>query len=166
MEQSQEQKAIEKANSIYIDGCFDLCHCGHFNAIRQASLLNERLVVGVNSETEIIAVKGPPILNAEERCAIIESCKWVTKIEPDTPYTPSAEVLDSYNCEYYAHGDDPAINAEGVDICEMLRKINRFKEIKRTTGVSTTDITGRMLRIVLKDQLPASVKEAPRQKFL
>ncbi len=42
-------------------------HCGHFNAIRQAGLLCDDLVVGVNSDAGIIAVKGPPVLTAEER---------------------------------------------------------------------------------------------------
>ena len=30
-----------------MDGCFDLVHSGHFNALRQAKALTERLVIGV-----------------------------------------------------------------------------------------------------------------------
>lgn len=37
----------------YVDGAFDLIHSGHYNAIRQASLLCDELVVGVNSSEEI-----------------------------------------------------------------------------------------------------------------
>ena len=118
-------------------------------------MLAPRLVVGVNSDEDIFITKGPSILNIHERCAIIESCKWVTEVERDTPYTVSEEVLDQYNCEGYAHGDDPAINSEGIDICIKLRELGRFRLIKRTTGVSTTDITGRLLRLVSKD--PAEV---------
>jgi len=55
----------------YIDGAFDLVHCGHFNAIRQAALISDVLVVGVNSQAGITAVKGPPVLNSGERAAII-----------------------------------------------------------------------------------------------
>jgi ethanolamine-phosphate cytidylyltransferase len=152
----------EKSNSIFIDGCFDLVHCGHFNAIRQAALLAPRLVVGVCSDEDIALTKGPPILNVHERCAIIESCKWVTQVERDTPYTPSVDVLDKFNCLCYAHGDDPCINSEGVDVCKVLQDIGRFKMIKRTTGVSTTDITGRLLRLVCKTNIAPQVKEAPR----
>jgi len=158
----------QKQNSVYIDGCFDLVHCGHFNAIRQASLLAPRLVVGVNSDEDIFITKGPSILNINERCAIIESCKWVTEVQRDTPYSVSEEVLDLYNCQSYAHGDDPCITSDGIDICEKLREVGRFRMIKRTTGVSTTDITGRLLRLVCRDmaEVPKGIKEPPKQKFL
>ena len=149
-----EKSLIEKQNSIFIDGCFDLVHCGHFNAIRQAALLAPRLVVGVCNDEDIIKTKGPSILNLDERCAIIKACKWVTEVQPGTPYTPTPEGLDKFNCIAYAHGDDPCYNAYGVDICKELEKIGRFRLIKRTTGVSTTDITARLLRLVCKDTIP------------
>ena len=38
---------------IYIDGCFDLVHAGHYNAIRQARTMCDQLVVGVCSDEEI-----------------------------------------------------------------------------------------------------------------
>lgn len=44
---SPKQKKFKR---IYIDGCFDLMHSGHFNAIRQAKELTEELVVGVISD--------------------------------------------------------------------------------------------------------------------
>lgn len=45
------------------------------------------LVVGVNDEKGIIAVKGPPVLTTDERCALINSCKWVKECVPSTPYS-------------------------------------------------------------------------------
>jgi ethanolamine-phosphate cytidylyltransferase len=50
-----------------MDGCFDLMHYGHANALRQAKLLGDQLVVGVVSDEEIVANKGPPVLSMEER---------------------------------------------------------------------------------------------------
>lgn len=43
----------EKTERGYVDGCFDLCHSGHFNAIRQASKVVHTLVIGTNSDEEI-----------------------------------------------------------------------------------------------------------------
>lgn len=148
----------------YVDGCFDLVHAGHFNAIRQASLLCDELVVGVVSTAEIEAVKGPVVLTQEERDTIIQSCKFVTKVETETPYYISVDTLDQYNCQYYAHGDDPCI-ANGVDMCEELAKIGRFKQFKRTTGVSTTNITGKLLRLVSPEEDNFKV-EPPKHQFL
>lgn len=56
---------------VYMDGCFDLMHYGHANALRQAKLLGDQLVVGVVSDEEIVANKGPPVLSMEERYAIL-----------------------------------------------------------------------------------------------
>ena len=138
---------VDKLRRGYIDGCFDLCHAGHYNAVRQARLLSDKLVFGLNSDAEILINKGPPVLNNEERLKLLKSCKWVDECIPDTPYTPTEELLNDLHCDYYLHGDDPAYNSEGVNICEMLAKLGKFKVFKRTSGVSTTGITAKLLRL-------------------
>ena len=60
-----------------LDGCFDIMHSGHYNAIRQAKALTDILVVGVHSDEEIRKHKGPPVMNDEERLATVRACKWV-----------------------------------------------------------------------------------------
>lgn len=57
----------KKPIRVYMDGCFDLMHYGHANALRQAKALGDELVVGVVSDEEIISNKGPPVLLMEER---------------------------------------------------------------------------------------------------
>ena len=57
---------------------------------------------------------------------LLKSCKWVDDCVADTPYTPTFELLDHLNCDFYLHGDDPAYNAEGVNICEMFAKAGKF----------------------------------------
>lgn len=52
---------------VYMDGCFDLMHYGHANALRQAKALGDELVVGLVSDEEIVANKGPPVLSMDER---------------------------------------------------------------------------------------------------
>lgn len=52
---------------VYMDGCFDMMHYGHCNALRQARALGDQLVVGVVSDAEIIANKGPPVTPLHER---------------------------------------------------------------------------------------------------
>jgi cytidyltransferase-like protein len=43
---------------VYIDGCFDIMHSGHYNALRQAKQLGDILVAGVHSDAEILKNKG------------------------------------------------------------------------------------------------------------
>lgn len=135
---------------IYIDGGFDLIHSGHYNAIRQAKALGDVLVVGVNSDAEILRNKGPTVLTCKERADILRACKWVDEVVEDTEYTVRLETLDRYNCQFYAHGDDPVFDVDGTDMCALLSQHGRFKMFKRTEGVSTTDIVGKLL-LLTKD---------------
>ena len=135
------------SSRIYIDGGFDLLHSGHYNAIRQARAFGDVVVAGINSDADLLKNKGPTIMNCEERSEILRHCKFVDEVVPDTPYTPTISLLDELNCHSYAHGDDPTFDSEGVDITQVLREHGRFKVFKRTEGVSTTDITGRLLEL-------------------
>lgn len=83
-----------------------MMHSGHFNAIRKSKLLCRELVVGVNSDADIIKCKGPPIMNGEERASMVRACKWVDEVQMDTAYVPDLDLIDSFNCQYIGHGDD------------------------------------------------------------
>ena len=78
-----------------MDGCFDLTHSGHFNAIRQAKLLCDVLVMGVVSSQAITKRKGPPIMTSQERACIAEACKWVDEVHVVDLYDPTVELVDS-----------------------------------------------------------------------
>ena len=48
----------------------------------QARTLGDVLVVGVNPDDEIQTFKGPPVMNDDERCSLVEAVKWVDEIIP------------------------------------------------------------------------------------
>lgn len=56
--------------------------------------------------------------------------------------------MKNLNCGFYAHGDDPCFDQNGVDVTLSFKERGMFKVFKRTEGVSTTDITGRLLSLV------------------
>lgn len=134
---------------VYMDGCFDLMHYGHANALRQAKLLGDQLVVGVVSDEEIVANKGPPVLSMEERLTLVSGLKWVDEVIPNAPYEITEEFMNTlfnkYNIDYIIHGDDPCLLPDGTDAYALAKKVGRYKQIKRTEGVSSTDIVGRIL---------------------
>lgn len=132
---------------IFIEGVFDIIHSGHFNAIRQAKKLGEILVVGVNSDADVEKAKGPTLMNVHERGALIAACKWVDETVLDTPYTPTITLLEDLHIDYIAHGDDPCFNENGEDVYAEFKKRDMFKMFKRTEGISTTEIIGRLLML-------------------
>lgn len=131
---------------IYVDGVFDLTHAGHFNAIRQARAMCERIVVGVNSDAEVTSLKGTlPIYTQHERGEILRSCKWADEVVVGTPYCVSNQLLDDLHCDYCSHGDDLAVALGGKDCYEEPRRADRLKVFKRTEGISTTHLMDRLL---------------------
>ena len=108
-------------------------------------------MAGCNSDESLAKAKGPTILKVHEREAIIGAVKWVDELAYNNPYDVTVERLDEINCHSYIHGDDIVYNDEGEDYCSILAKVGRFKMIKRTTGVSTTDITGKLLKLLEPD---------------
>lgn len=153
----------KKPVRIWTDGCFDMVHFGHANACRQSKALGDYLIVGVHSDEEIAKHKGPPVYNEKERYKMVKGIKWVDEIVENAPYVTTLETLDAYNCDYCAHGDDITLTAEGIDTYHIVKQNNRYKEVKRTQGVSTTDLVGRMLLCtkshhVSEEQLPSVEK--------
>ena len=134
---------------VYMDGCFDMMHYGHANALRQAASLGDELVVGLIPDREILRCKGPPLLDETERLELVESVKWVDEVLTGVPYDLTPEFLEElftkHRIDYVIHGDDPCILPDGTDAYAYAKKSGRFRLIKRTEGVSTTDIVGRML---------------------
>lgn len=148
----RKKKKKKQPVRVYMDGCFDMMHYGHCNALRQARALGDQLVVGVVSDAEIIANKGPPVTPLYERMIMVSGVKWVDDIIPDAPYAITKEFMNKlfneYNIDYIIHGDDPCLLPDGTDAYALAKKAGRYKQIKRTEGVSSTDIVGRMLLCV------------------
>jgi len=47
------------------------------------------LVAGANSDEDLHAVKGPTIMNDDERTEILKHCKFVDKVVKKTVYMPT-----------------------------------------------------------------------------
>ncbi|KAF2071631.1 hypothetical protein CYY_007057 [Polysphondylium violaceum] len=142
----------KKPIRVYVDGCFDLMHFGHANALRQARELGDILVVGVHTDAEISRNKGPPVMNEQERYKAVRACKWADEVAEGAPYTATVELLDELNCDFCVHGEDISVGADGKDVYEGIKKSGKFRFIKRTEGISTTELVGRML-LLTKDHL-------------
>ncbi|BFZ17888.1 hypothetical protein BsWGS_20927 [Bradybaena similaris] len=137
----------KKEIRVWMDGCFDMVHFGHANAIRQGKEFGDKLLVGVHSDEEVTKHKGPPVYTEEERYKMVRAIKWVDEVIEDAPYVTTLETLDKYGCDFCIHGDDITTTADGVDTYHLVKAANRYKECKRTAGVSTTDLVGRMLLV-------------------
>lgn len=75
----------------------------------------------------------------------VEACRWATRAIPKAPYVTSLPWISHYGCQYVVHGDDITSDSDGKDCYRYVKAAGRFKVVKRTPGISTTDLVGRML---------------------
>ncbi|KAI1142553.1 hypothetical protein F5Y05DRAFT_402333 [Hypoxylon sp. FL0543] len=130
---------------IWVDGCWDFFHHGHAGAMLQARQLGTELYVGVHSDEAILENKGPTVMNLRERLAAVDACRWVTKSVPYAPYVTQLDFISHFGCKYVVHGDDITSDSSGEDCYRFVKAAGRFKVVKRTPSISTTDLVGRML---------------------
>jgi len=66
----------------FANGCFDLLHVGHVRYLRAASREADRLVVAVNGDRSVCALKGPgqPILPAADRAELVDAIGGVSYV--------------------------------------------------------------------------------------
>lgn len=121
------------------------CLVGHAGAMLQARQLGKELYVGVHSDEEILANKGPCVMKLDERMTAVDACKWSTKAIANAPYVTDPKVMDEYGCKYVVHGDDITTDANGEDTYQVVKDLGKFVVVKRTPNISTTDLVGRML---------------------
>ncbi|XP_010440338.1 PREDICTED: choline-phosphate cytidylyltransferase 2 [Camelina sativa] len=135
---------------VYADGIFDLFHFGHARAIEQAkkSFPNTYLLVGCCNDEITNKFKGKTVMTESERYESLRHCKWVDEVIPDAPWVLTTEFLDKHNIDYVAHDALPYADASGAgnDVYEFVKAIGKFKETKRTEGISTSDIIMRIVK--------------------
>jgi rfaE bifunctional protein nucleotidyltransferase chain/domain len=83
---------------VFTNGCFDLLHPGHTRYLAQARAMGDVLIVAINSDRSVRALKGPgrPIFPEDERgeiLAALESVDYVTIFDDLTPQAIIARML-------------------------------------------------------------------------
>jgi len=67
------------AKIVFTNGCFDILHLGHVRYLREAKKLGDILIIGLNSDNSVSALKGPsrPYISEMERAEILASLEFV-----------------------------------------------------------------------------------------
>jgi formyltetrahydrofolate-dependent phosphoribosylglycinamide formyltransferase len=92
---------------VFTNGVFDLLHAGHVRYLAQARALGDALVVALNSDASVRALKGPtrPLNTAEDRAEVLRGLRSVDTVV----------VFDGERCTEAIRAIRPHIYAKGGD---------------------------------------------------
>ncbi|EHR49809.1 cytidyltransferase-related enzyme [Saccharomonospora marina XMU15] len=119
-------------------GCFDLLHPGHVSLLRQARSLGDALVVCLNSDDSVRALKGPgrPVVPESDRARLLAELAIVDAVVVFDEPAPS-QVLHRLRPDVWVKGDDYA----GADLPEadvVRRHGGEVVLVPTVDGYSTT----------------------------
>jgi len=129
---------------VFTNGCFDLIHAGHVRYLAQARALGDVLVVALNSDRSVRALKGEgrPILSEQERAEVIaalEAVDYVIVFDEETPRELIAALLPDVLVK---GGDWPLDQIVGRDEVEAAG--GKVLSLPYVEGSSTTEIIERI----------------------
>ena len=133
---------------VFTNGCFDILHAGHVAILEQARRRGDLLVVAINSDRSVRALKGPgrPVVPQQDRARVLaglESVDYVTIFNERTPLRLITRVRPHVLIKGadWASGD-----IVGRDVVEAHG--GRVVRLPLLKGRSTTDVIARILKRV------------------
>jgi D-beta-D-heptose 7-phosphate kinase/D-beta-D-heptose 1-phosphate adenosyltransferase len=141
LDQLAKRAACWKSNGervVFTNGCFDLLHVGHITVLDQARRFGDRLIVAINSDESVRALKGPsrPIVSETERARVLAALSGVDAVVVFSEPTPLQVILALRPDVIVKGGDYEAASVVGAQ--EMQTWGGQVKIVPTVEGFSTT----------------------------
>ncbi|GIH03455.1 bifunctional protein HldE [Rhizocola hellebori] len=94
---------------VFTNGCFDILHEGHVAVLSQAKALGDRLIVAINDDSSVRALKGPgrPVIDLSGRMRTLAALGCVDHVVAFSGPTP-IELIEAVHPDLYVKGGDYA----------------------------------------------------------
>jgi rfaE bifunctional protein nucleotidyltransferase chain/domain len=125
---------------VFTNGCYDLLHPGHIKLLEAARSMGDALVVGLNSDDSVRALKGAgrPVIPEQERAEILASLECVDAVVVFNELTPQKTVAALLPDILVKGGDWPGNQIVGREEVEAAG--GKVVLIDVVEGYSTTEI--------------------------
>lgn len=129
---------------VFTNGCFDLIHPGHIELLRRARSFGHYLLVGLNSDRSVRALKGPgrPVQGELARVQVVAALAavdYVVLFDEDTPLRLIQELQPDILVK---GGDYPPDKIVGRDVVE--KGGGQVHVIPLIPGFSSSQIAARI----------------------
>lgn len=126
----------------YTTGVYDMFHIGHLNVIKAAKERCDYLIVGVSTDELVQKEKNKtPVIPFNERCAIVESIKYVDKVVPQTDKNKFG-AWEKYHFDVMFVGSDWEGTPQWIEYEKQFAPYGvKIVYLPHTDGISSTDLT-------------------------
>lgn len=124
---------------VWINGCFDVLHYGHFKLIQYAKSLGDKLIVGIDSDERVKQLKGDnrPFHTQTEREFNLRQIKCVDEVVVFNSEDELRNILDYLEPDYFVIGSD-YINKKIIG-SEFAKEIKFFERIQNFSTTKLLD---------------------------
>ena len=134
----------QKQKVVFTNGCFDLLHAGHVTYLEAAKKRGDKLILGLNTDKSVSAIKGPtrPVVHENDRArvlAALESVDAVILFDEDTPLN----LINAIKPNIIAKGSDYS-ESQVVGGLEVQSWGGEIALIDLVEGRSTSNIIKKM----------------------
>jgi rfaE bifunctional protein nucleotidyltransferase chain/domain len=127
---------------VLTNGCFDLLHAGHVRYLQQARFLGDALLVAVNSDESVRALKGQgrPLNSDLDRAEVLSALRCVDYVSIFEGMRVT-EVIKALRPAIYAKGGDYTLETLDQEERNALEEVGaEIKLLSLVPGKSTTSL--------------------------
>ena len=137
----------------FTNGCFDILHVGHVRYLREARKTGDVLVLALNSDSSVRAIKGEkrPLVPEQERAEVLAALECIDFVTIFSELTP-LELINFLKPDVLIKGGDwPEEKVVGRD--EVKQWGGRVAIIPEVKGKSTTNVVEKIIKTYCTDKV-------------
>jgi rfaE bifunctional protein nucleotidyltransferase chain/domain len=148
----RERLRAEGRRLVFTNGCFDILHVGHVRYLQAARALGDALLVAINSDGAVRALKGEsrPVMNERERAEMLAALGAVSYVTIFDAISPRSLIKALLPDVLVKGGDYKLDEIHGREEVEAAG--GRVLALPFIEGASTTDIIERIRKTVTSDK--------------
>lgn len=131
---------------VFTNGCFDILHAGHIDLLEKAKQLGTKLIVGINSDESVRAIKGSPrpFVSENARAEVLRGLRCVDEVFIFNESTPQ-KLIEKIKPNVLVKGGDWSIDQIiGADFVQ--KNGGKVYSMPIKAGYSSTSIVEKIIQ--------------------
>mmetsp|Transcript_3787 Transcript_3787/g.8339 ORF Transcript_3787/g.8339 Transcript_3787/m.8339 type:complete len:552 (-) Transcript_3787:75-1730(-) len=131
---------------VYVDGAWDMFHCGHVEFLKAAKERGDYLIVGIHGDALVNRRRGGnlPLMNLHERVLSVLGCKYPDDVLIDAPAEITPDMIASLKITEVVHGTESDDSSSLADRYHYPKDMGILVSIKSPSDFTLSHIVSRI----------------------